>query len=591
MADYYIANNATTGTRTTGASTADDWSASNLYNEFDDAYEYWFANDSGNAPTFVFDDGTYTSDTGPFRVRLEKVTSVQGTIKSRSGSTTHDMVEENANAMEIAPASASSGYILDGISFKLSNGGQGAQELIWKFQTNAGPMTVQDCDVSNNTWNAGAYAVGIGRMLQANNTSAMQFTRFTVDGNTVNSSEDASFANFNSGPVTCDDLVITDNTLSTSTFGGAMLYFAGSDLTVNGGTFTGNTFEQNDNTARYGLIRNSGIGTITIDGATVTGNQYTGTGAASCSQRGAFFADAAGGSSAADHVITNSVFSNNTCTDFDNQRGGLALAIDDGSRVSLTDCEAHDNIGWYGCLAYCGAGGGLDLERVKASGNTAVTTPSFGETASPVYFGGGAADCSLKAALLIDNVSAQNGVALYIHNSDTPATPGTRTVTVEHLTTAGNSGGGNVVQINGTTHAMTVNFINCAFGEVAPIVTGGTDTLLTLNFTNCAARDTFANLLSGSGATINESGTVVVADGPVNADGTPKAELLNAGSNTATTLADVNGDAYDTDEPHIGAFAIAGGSDNFIAVKRRVLNGPPKKRIYPKTRRGSLRGL
>ena len=34
-----------------------------------------------------------------------------------------------------------------------------------------------------------------------------------------------------------------------------------------------------------------------------------------------------------------------------------------------------------------------------------------------------------------------------------------------------------------------------------------------------------------------------------------------------------------------------GGSHNILSMSRRTLNGPPKKRIYPKTRRGSLRDM
>lgn len=249
----------------------------------------------------------------------------------------------------------------------------------------AGTVTATGCTFTSNT--APGTGAGAGQGGALGNYGAMTVASSTINNNTAAFGGGGIYCG--SGPLALTNCTIANNTVTplstTGTQGGGLLNEPNGTVTLTNCTFTGNTIQGSGSTAgQGGGIYNSG-GILTINGGSFIGNTAA--------------SDGGGIYTRVTSIATNQVVINNaTFTNNQSASDGGAIRAHYNALVTITGCTFTGNFG-------SSEGGAIDSSVAK---NLTISNSTFTNNRAGTI--GGALQCGLGTVTLLNDTISGNRV-------------------------------------------------------------------------------------------------------------------------------------------------------------------------------------
>ena len=377
-------------------------------------------------------------------------------------------------------------------------------------------FTMTGGEISDNIQTGGANSIK-GGAVQILEGAQFKMNGGKITGNNVYSDDKKSSIVVKGGGVYVDGstMTMTDGEISSNMAfqGGGVYLTGGAQFTMTGGEIAGNKYanRSKDTPAGGGIYVGSGCA-LTVEStdkenpATISDNKTADTGNYVQARGGGIFA------TGAEITLTDAVVSGNTSAIGSGIAGG-GIYVEDGSTLTVTDCEISENSGYYSLdnMKYESGGGGIVVDD-DSSLNMRGTTVS-GNTA---LYGAGVYLDGTTSVTITDCVISENESLLDINNANwyynSCAAGGifynssSGELNIIDTTFQGNTAmefGGAMVIVSGTADIQNCDFI----GNESP-QGGGIYSLGKTSLTNCTLS---GNDGSGAGGAFSiDSGTTTL---------------------------------------------------------------------------------
>lgn len=454
-----------TGTKSSGTSTADDWSDANCYPiaSWTTALAATSAGDS-----VLFNDEAFTAS----NLSLNGAPTGLVTIGSRSGGTRLNQADATTGFFIYNSGTASSQIAFDSLQFH-GNGNvwTTSGSAIMQFTQNCTAITFASCRWTGIRTASAARTTGLlFRMAGNQANSTVTITDCTVEDCEVDLTGDFQ------GLFKVEDNDITW-TIDGLTFNNVRISCLGATASCLGFIYHTNTapitlknitatrcMVQADTAARDigGIYRPTGSpGVVTIEGVTVNGFTMDGT----ASTEGLFKIIGAGTLRRA--TVTGLYRTGNTGGTLANSTGGLVLSTGSSADVTIEDINVSDSGGFYGTAFYNSGGGAIVAKNVTAkniSQNGQLSTG--GDPVNGVAFYSGGSGATSWEGCRAYNCTGDTtlGTAWYCH---LPATSSVdKTFTMRNCTFHGNqtdAGPAGMIRSLLALQTLNVTIQNCLF--------------------------------------------------------------------------------------------------------------------------------